>query len=47
MAKNLSIDDLLESLAHEGEQKSSGAFTLDITKATEKIRAFQLEDPFH
>ena len=47
MAKNLSIDDLLESLTHEGEQDSSGAFTLDIAKATEKIRAFQLADPFH
>ena len=47
MAKNLCIDDLLQSLTHEGEQDSSGVFTLDLAKATEKIRAFQLADPFH
>lgn len=46
MGNELSLDDLLHSLTHEGEQDSSGQFTLDINKATEKIRSFQLENPF-
>lgn len=46
MGKDLSLDDLLHSLTQEGEQDSSGQFTLDIGKAAEKIRSFQLADPF-
>ena len=46
MGKDLSLDDLLHSLTHEGERDSSGQFTLDLNKATEKIRDFQLENPF-
>ena len=46
MGKDLSLEDLLLSLSQEGEQDSSGQFTLDISKASEKIRSFQLADPF-
>ncbi len=46
MSKNLSLDDLLQSLQHEGQQDSSGQFSLDVHKAAAKIRSFQLADPF-
>ncbi|MBN9416449.1 hypothetical protein ABS71_01985 [bacterium SCN 62-11] len=46
MSGNLSLDDLLQSLSHEGERDSSGQFTLDIEKAVEKVRNFQLADPY-
>jgi len=47
MSKTLQIDDLLVSLSHEGQRDSSGAFTVDIAKSEEKMRAFQLADPYH
>lgn len=36
----------MQSLTHEGQQDSSGQFSLDVVKAAEKIRSFQLADPF-
>lgn len=46
MSAHLSLDDLLQSLSHEGVRDSSGQFTLDREKAVEKVRNFQLENPF-
>ena len=46
MAGSLRLDDLLSSLCSEGRQDSSGAFTMDAATALEKLRKFQLTDPF-
>ena len=42
----LQIEDLLNGLCREGEVDSSGQFTLDRSKALEKMRAFQLDNPY-
>ena len=46
MSGHISVDDLLQSLSHEGERDSSGQFTVDLDKAIEKVRNFQLSDPY-
>ena len=43
--KSLTIDDLLEGLREEGARDSSGAFTVDLSRAAEKMRSFQLPNP--
>ncbi len=39
--------DILEDLRQDGQVESTGHFTLDATKAREKLKRFQLQDPHH
>ena len=43
----LQVEDLLAQLTQEGELQSSGQFTLDISRAKEKLARYQFEDPFY
>ncbi|MFA5508764.1 MAG: hypothetical protein WC314_05090 [Vulcanimicrobiota bacterium] len=43
----LGVDDLLGRYRAEGEQDSSGSFTLDPKKALERLAKFQLPTPYH
>ena len=43
----LDVDDLLNQLSAEGELQSSGRFTVDVSKAKEKLAQFQFEDAFY
>lgn len=42
----LQVEDLLAELTREGELQSSGRFTVDVSRAKEKLAQFQFEDPF-
>ena len=42
----LQVEDLLGELTREGQLQSSGRFTIDISKAKEKLAQFQFADPF-
>ena len=44
---SLKLGDLLGELRSEGEVDSSGAFTMDLKHATEKLQRFQLTNPHH
>jgi len=41
------VDGFLADLRGEGEHNSEGEFTLDPRQAAEKLRLFQLSDPYH
>ena len=43
----LGVDDLLGRYRAQGEQESSGSFTLDPKKALERLAKFQLPTPYH
>ncbi|MBX3168508.1 MAG: hypothetical protein KF760_13910 [Candidatus Eremiobacteraeota bacterium] len=47
MSNLLEVDDLLTQLSSEGELQSSGRFTVDVSKAKEKLAQFQFEDAFY
>jgi hypothetical protein len=47
LSELLELDDLLAQLSSEGELQSSGRFTVDFSKAKEKLAEFQFEDPFY
>lgn len=43
---SLQVEDLLAELTREGELQSTGRFTVDVSRAKEKLAQFQFEDPF-
>ena len=43
---SLTLDDFLQGLGAEGRRDSTGHFTMDLAKAAEKLRQFQLPDPY-
>ena len=43
----LQLEDLLRQLHEDGQKESSGAFSIDLEKATPKLRKFLLQNPFH
>ncbi|MFN8607605.1 MAG: hypothetical protein U0931_08740 [Vulcanimicrobiota bacterium] len=47
MADILEVEDLLSQLTAEGQLQSSGAFTVDLSRAKDKLARFQFEDPFY
>lgn len=47
MSNLLDVDDLLQQLSAEGELQSSGRFSVDVSKAKEKLAEFQFEDAFY
>ena len=47
MSNLLDVDDLLSQLSSEGELQSSGRFTVDVSKAKEKLAQFQFQDAFY
>ncbi len=47
MSQLLDVDDLLSQLSSEGELQSSGRFTVDVSKAKEKLAQFQFQDAFY
>lgn len=47
MSQLLDVDDLLNQLSGEGELQSSGRFSVDVSKAKEKLAQFQFEDAFY
>ncbi|MBN9416517.1 MAG: hypothetical protein J0I12_13825 [Candidatus Eremiobacteraeota bacterium] len=47
MSNLLELDDLLTQLSSEGELQSSGRFTVDVSKAKEKLAQFQFQDAFY
>ncbi len=47
MSNLLDVNDLLNQLSGEGELQSSGRFTVDVSKAKEKLAEFQFEDAFY
>jgi hypothetical protein len=42
----LQVDDLLRELTQEGQLQSSGRFTVDLSRAKEKLAQYQFQDPF-
>ncbi|MBS2036925.1 hypothetical protein JST97_18185 [bacterium] len=47
MADVLEVEDLLSQLTAEGQLQSSGSFTVDLSRAKDKLARFQFEDPFY
>jgi hypothetical protein len=44
---NPSLSELLQELRASGQVDSQGRFTLDVAKAREKMKKYQLADPYH
>ena len=47
MGDVLEVDDLLSQLSNEGQLQSSGSFTVDLSRAKEKLARYVFEDPFY
>lgn len=47
MSDVLEVEDLLSQLTAEGQLQSSGTFTLDLSRAKDKLAQFLFEDPFY
>ncbi len=47
MGDVLEVDDLLSQLSAEGQLQSSGTFSLDLSRAKQKLAKYQFEDPFY
>jgi len=43
---DLQVEDLLAELTSEAQLQSTGRFTVDVSKAKEKLAQFQFQDPF-
>ncbi|MBT9589218.1 hypothetical protein IV102_38170 [bacterium] len=42
----LQVEDLLKELTEEGQLQSTGRFTVDLSRAKEKLAQYQFQDPF-
>lgn len=47
MGDVLEVEDLLSQLSAEGQLQSSGSFTVDLSRAKEKLAKYVFEDPFY